>query len=60
MSLQIYDIAVDDFREATQADIDGLQEVANAYAAIRKTLDTTHAGMMAKIAKIRSEHGLPT
>lgn len=56
----IYDIEIDNLRAPTQADLDAFQAISEAYSALRRHVDATHAKLMVRIAKIRSEAGLPS
>jgi hypothetical protein len=58
-NLRIYDIVQDDYRDATQVDLDCLQAVQNAYGRLRRTLDQDHATLLAEIKSIRERAGQP-
>lgn len=58
-NLRLYDVAIDDWREPTQADIDQLMQTAADYAKLRQVVDQHNAQHKATLAKIRSKHGLP-
>lgn len=58
-NFRIYDITKDDYREATQVDLDCLQAVANAYGRLRQTVDQHHAKLMAEIKTIHERAGKP-
>lgn len=53
MALTIYDIAIDETREATQQDISMLTATANAYGRLRMEIANTHSILMAEIERIR-------
>lgn len=55
MALSIYDIGIDATREATQADIDMLMAVSNAYGRLRAAVADTHAELVHTIAGLRSK-----
>lgn len=57
--LRIYDIHLDDFRDATQVDLDQLQTVANAYGRLRDRIAEDHAALQEELKKIRSKAGVP-
>jgi predicted transcriptional regulator len=58
-TLRIYDISIDDYRDATQVDLDQLQEVANAYAQLRSRMAEDHAALQDRLRVIRSKAGVP-
>jgi predicted transcriptional regulator len=58
-TLRLYDIHIDDYRDATQVDLDQLQEVANAYALLRSRLAEDHAALQERLRAIRSKAGVP-
>ncbi len=58
MGLRIYDIAIDDYREPTQADIDQLEHVAAAYQRIRSLVEQNHAVLENILKVTRSKAGL--
>lgn len=53
MALKIYDVQNDEMREATQADIDALMAVQQAYGKLRTAVAQTHAVLMLDIAEIK-------
>lgn len=57
--LKVYDLHFDDYREPTQADIDALEAVAQAYTQLRIAVETAHVGLQARLDVIRSQYGLP-
>lgn len=57
--LRIYDVNTDAYRDATQADIDQLQAVANAYGRLRNRINEDHAVLQNELKAIRSKAGLP-
>jgi hypothetical protein len=56
---RIYDIEKDEYRDATQADIEMLSAVAKSYGNIRKFVDQEHARLQEELKQIRSRAGLP-
>lgn len=56
---RFYDIHTDEARPVTQADVDALVEVGNAYGQLRRHVEQTHANLMTQIKDIRSKAGLP-
>lgn len=58
-TLRIYDIVLDNWRDATQADIDKLGAVARAYGQLRAAVETVHAELQADVRRIQSQAGLP-
>lgn len=55
----IYDIASDERRPVTQADVDALVEVERAYGELRTHVAATHERLVEKVRTVRSRHGLP-
>ncbi len=58
-NLRIYDVHLDAFRDATQADIDILSAVANSRAELRTAFETIDDKLAARLREIRSKAGLP-
>ncbi len=58
MGLTLYDIEIDATREVTQADIDALTAVQQAYGKLRAFAAQTHAELMAEIARVK-QRGKP-
>lgn len=58
-TLRIYDIQTDDYRDATQVDIDQMAEVVQAYGALRQRLDEDYAALQERLRVIRSKAGVP-
>lgn len=57
--LRIYDIALDDWRDATQLDIDLLGAQAQAYGVLRATVEQQHVALVERIRDMRSKAGQP-
>jgi endonuclease/exonuclease/phosphatase family metal-dependent hydrolase len=57
--LRIYSIITDEYRDATQADLDQLQAVERAYGRLRARIDEDHAQLQAELKLIRSKAGEP-
>ena len=55
--LRIYDIEIDDWRPATQLDLDMLGEVARAYGELRRQVEVTHANLQTRLRTMRSKAG---
>lgn len=57
MALQIYDLAIDNYREPTQADIDQLAQVAAAYGRLRALIEENHAVLqnLLKVTRAKAE-----
>lgn len=53
MPLKIYDVQNDEMREATQADIDALMAVQQAYGKLRTAFAQTHQALLIEIAEIK-------
>lgn len=53
MALKIYDVALDATRDATQADLDALVAVSNAYGRIMTSLTEIRGGLAFEMDKIR-------
>lgn len=58
-NLRIYDIVQDDYRDATQVDLDCLQAVQNGWGRLRRMMDQEHAKLQAEIKTIRERAGHP-
>jgi hypothetical protein len=58
-TLRFYDIQIDDYRDATQVDLDQLQEVNNAYGALRRRIAEDHLALQERLRMIRSKAGEP-
>ena len=58
MPLTIYDVTIDDTREATQADIDMLTAVQQAYGRLRTAMQQTHAELMMEVGRVK-QRGKP-
>lgn len=57
--LRLYDVSIDDYRPATQLDIDQLMMVAAQYARLRELMGANHAETRAKAEQLKSQHGAP-
>jgi hypothetical protein len=55
----IWDVAADENRTVTQADVDMLMATAKAYANVRAFIDQEQARFLEEIKSIRSRAGLP-
>jgi hypothetical protein len=53
MPLKIYDIEIDGTREVTQADIDMLTAVQQAYGKLRHAIAQTHVELMAEVERVK-------
>lgn len=53
MPLKIYDVHNDEMREATQADIDALMAVQQAYGKLRTAVAQAHTELVIKIEEIK-------
>lgn len=49
--LRVYDIARDEFRDATQADLDNLDLGTQAYGKLRRAFDETQKWVAASVTK---------
>jgi len=58
-TLRVYDIAIDDYRDCTQIDIDQMCEVMNSYGALRRRIEEDHAQLQERLRVIRSKAGEP-
>ena len=54
MGLKIYDVELDEHREATQADIDMLTAAAQAYGKLRAFVAQTQGELMAEIERVKA------
>ena len=50
--LRFYDIAIDDWREPTQADVDAWTATAAAYGRLREAIMREHETLQVELAKI--------
>jgi hypothetical protein len=57
--LRIYDISTDDWRDATQLDIDMLGAVSHTYGVLRATVEQQHAALQERIKLMKSKAGAP-
>jgi len=57
--LLIYDISTDDWRDATQLDIDMLGAVSHTYGVLRATVEQQHAALQERIKLMKSKAGAP-
>lgn len=56
MALTLFDIKTDTTREATQADLDALEAMAQAYGSLRTAVADTHARLLTQIEDIKRRH----
>lgn len=55
MTLRIYDINIDETRDATQDDIDTLMAVNNAYGRLRTAVADVHTEVLAAVKDIKNK-----
>lgn len=58
-TLRIYDLFHDEYRDATQVDLDMLQATANAYGRLRGRIAEDHEQLQTELKLIRSKAGVP-
>jgi hypothetical protein len=58
--LRIYDISLDQMRDATQRDLDQALAVQQAYGMLRSAVSETHKGLQDSLEQIRRSHEAKT
>ena len=53
MALRLYDVNADEYREVTQADVDALTAVQQAYGKLRTAVAQTQEELLIEIARIK-------
>jgi hypothetical protein len=53
MALRLYDVHKDEFRDVTQADVDALKAVEQAYGKLRSAVARTHEELLNEVAGIQ-------
>lgn len=58
-TLRIYDVHTDEYRDATQVDLDQMQAVVNAYWRLRASIAQDHEQLQRELREIKSRAGVP-
>lgn len=56
---RLYDVSIDDYRAATQLDVDQLVEISQCYGRLRKLVADTHADLLTRLEAAKAKHRAP-